>query len=142
MRHLYQSKALATGQTSLFDDSVSKNQNRLLTSAMTLTCMLLMTIPVFSQNVNVNPGAGSYPTIQAAFDAINLGTHTGIITVDIVGSTTETAPAVLNASGNGAASYTSISIQPSGGAARTISGAIVAGSPMIDLNEADNVTIY
>src|SRR6185436_12155073 len=50
-------------------------------------------------------------------------------------------PAVLNASGAGAASYASILITPTGGAARTISGAIAAGSPLIDLNGADNVTI-
>ena len=56
-------------------------------------------------------------------------------------ATPPTAPAVLNASGAGAASYTSIGISPSGGAARTISGAIAAGSPLIDLNGADNVTI-
>jgi len=103
--------------------------------------LLLMMSALASAQVNVNPGAGSYTTLKGAFDAINLGTHTGAITVDIVGDTTETAPAVLNASGAGAASYTSITISPSGGAARTISGAIVAGSPLIDLNGADNVTI-
>jgi hypothetical protein len=94
-----------------------------------------------AQNVNVNPGAGSYPTLTAAFAAINAGTHTGAITVDIVGDTNEGAgTAVLNASGSGAASYTSILITPSGGVARTISGATTAGTPMIDLNGADNVT--
>src|SRR6185436_11709900 len=50
-------------------------------------------------------------------------------------------PAVLNASGAGAALYTTIAISPTGGAARTISGAIAAGSPLIDFNGADNVTI-
>ncbi|HJQ25532.1 MAG TPA: hypothetical protein VKA60_16550 [Blastocatellia bacterium] len=72
---------------------------------------------------------------------INAGTHRGAITIAIVGDTTETATAALNASGSGSASYTSISIQPSGGAARTISGALSAGSPLINLNGADNVTI-
>lgn len=90
-------------------------------------------------NVLVNPGAGSYFTLQAAFDAINNGTHTGAVTVDIVGNTAETGTAVLNASGVGAASYTSIVMQPSGGAARTISGNL--SLPLIDLNGADNVTI-
>jgi hypothetical protein len=94
-----------------------------------------------SQNVNVNPGAGSYATLADAFTAINAGTHTGAITIDIVGNTTEPAGgAILNASGSGAASYTSILIQPSGGAARTIAGAATAGLPLIDLNGADNVT--
>jgi trimeric autotransporter adhesin len=104
-----------------------------------LISTIILSGSLFSQNVNVNPGAGSYPTLKAAFDAINLGTHTGVITVDIVGNTTETASAVLNASGVGGASYTSIVISPSGGASRTISGAI-AGH-MIDLNGANNVTI-
>jgi hypothetical protein len=63
-----------------------------------------------------------------------------VINIAIVGDTTETVSAVLNASG-GTANYTSISVQPSGGAARTISGAIAAASPLIDLNGASNVTI-
>lgn len=92
-----------------------------------------------SASVTVNPGGGSYATLQGAFDAINAGTHQGVISISVVSDTTETATAVLNASGNGAASYSSITIQPSGGAARTISGS-VAG-PLIDLNGATNVTI-
>jgi uncharacterized repeat protein (TIGR01451 family) len=85
--------------------------------------------------------AASYTTLKGAFDAINAGTHQGTIGIGISGDTTETAPALLNASGAGAAVYTTIGISPTGGAARTISGAIVAGSPLIDLNGADNVTI-
>jgi hypothetical protein len=92
-----------------------------------------------AQNVTVNPGAGSYVDLKSAFDAINAGTHTGSITVSIVADTTETAPAVLNASGAGAASYTGISITPNG--ARSISGAIAAGLPLIDFNGADYVVI-
>lgn len=83
----------------------------------------------------------SYVTLKDAFDAINAGTHTGTITIAITADTAETAPAVLNASGSGAASYTAIGLSPSGGAMRTISGAIAAGSPLIDLNGADNITI-
>nr|HMT09840.1 hypothetical protein [Pyrinomonadaceae bacterium] len=95
-----------------------------------------------SAQVNVNPGGGSYTTLADAFTAINGGTHTGAITIDIVGDTTEPAAgAILNASGAGAASYTSILIQPSGGAARTITGAATAGVALIDFNGADNVTI-
>ncbi|MEN3333049.1 MAG: trimeric autotransporter adhesin [Blastocatellia bacterium] len=85
--------------------------------------------------------AGSFTTLKGAFDAINAGTHQGVIAISINADTTETATAALNASGSGSASYTSISIQPAGGAARTISGAIAAGSPLINLNGADNVTI-
>lgn len=98
-----------------------------------------------SAQVDVTASAGttnaSYTTLKDAFDAINAGTHQGTITVDISGDTTETATATLNASGSGSASYASIAISPTGGAARTISGAIPAGSPLIDLNGADNVTI-
>src|SRR5689334_2595081 len=49
-------------------------------------------------------GPTDYATLKLAFDAINAGTHQGVITIIIVGDTTETAPAVLNASGSGAAS--------------------------------------
>jgi hypothetical protein len=84
----------------------------------------------------------AYATLGAAFAAINAGTHTGTITIDVVADTAEgTTSAVLNASGVGSASYTSITISPCGGGARTISGATTAGSPLIDLNGADNVTI-
>lgn len=83
--------------------------------------------------------SGGYSTLKGAFDAINAGTHQGAITLNILGNTTETATATLNASGSGSASYTSVTIQPSGGAARTISGTI-AGY-LISLNGADNVTI-
>jgi len=98
-----------------------------------------------SAQVDVTATAGtlaaSYTTLKAAFDAINAGTHQGTITIDISGNTTETAPTVINASGAGAAVYSSITISPTGGAARTISGAIAAGNPLIDFNGADNVTI-
>lgn len=98
-----------------------------------------------ASNVEVeatNSGSNlGYTTLKGAFDAINAGTHTGTITIDICGNTTETAPAVINASGAGAASYTTITIAPAGGAPRTISGAIAAGSPLVDFNGADNVTI-
>ena len=87
-----------------------------------------------------NTGPVDYPSVKAAFDAINAGTHQGAIDVAILSDTTEVAPAVLNASG-APSSYTSVLVHPSGGIARTVSGAIVAGSPLIDLNGADNVTI-
>jgi len=84
-------------------------------------------------------GPTDYATLKAAFDAINAGTHQGAINIYVLGNTTETVAAVLNASGSGSASYTTIQMTPSG--ARTVSGAIVAGSPLIDLNGADFVTI-
>src|SRR5580765_6655940 len=93
--------------------------------------------------VDVTATAGtasaSYTTLKGAFDAINAGAHQGTITIGLSGDTSEAASAVLNASGSGAASYATISISPTGGAARTISGSIAG--PLIDLNGADNVTI-
>ena len=95
---------------------------------------------IFSQNVNVSGalvGNGTYATLGAAFTAINGGAQTGTtILVDIVGNTTEAASAVLNQS---AGPWASLTISPSGGASRTITGAI-AGH-LADLNGADNVTI-
>ena len=106
-------------------------------SFIALVSFIIISVSAKAQNVTVSPGAGSYATLKAAFDKINDGTHTGAITVDIIGNTTEAASAVLNASGSGSASYTSVTITPTG--ARTVSGS-VAGH-LIDLNGADNVTI-
>ena len=107
-----------------------------------LAILFAATTTINAQNVTVNPGAGSYADLAGAFAAINAGTHTGAITIAIVGNTSEPAAgAILNASGSGAASYTSIVISPSGGAARTITGAATAGFPLIDFNGADNVTV-
>ena len=66
--------------------------------------------------------------------------HQGDIIVWILGDTTEAAAgATLNASGSGSASYTSVAMLPSG--ARTVTGAITAGTPLINLNGAKNVSI-
>ncbi|MEI7492532.1 MAG: T9SS type A sorting domain-containing protein [Bacteroidota bacterium] len=74
----------------------------------------------------------------AAFAKINDGTHRGVITITLTASTTEGTSAVLNASGSGSAIYTSVSIYPTT-SWLTISGNL--GSPVIDFNGADNVTI-
>ncbi|AWA29764.1 hypothetical protein HYN48_06555 [Flavobacterium magnum] len=80
-----------------------------------------------------------YATLKAAFDAVNAGTHTGVISIYIGGNTTEAAIASLNASGSGSASYTSMSIVPVGGGARTITGSMA--TELILFNGADNVTV-
>ena len=98
--------------------------------------LFLKAISVIATTGTVGPTW--YTSLKAAFDAINDGTHTGAITVKINASTTETASAVLNASGSGSALYTSVSIYP------TTTGITVSGdlaAPLIDLNGADNVTI-
>lgn len=101
------------------------------------TCDIGNNIEVEGTNSGNNAG---YATLTAAFAAINAGTHTGTITIDVCGNTTETGTgASLNASGSGSASYTTITISPAGGAARIITGSLAA--PLLDLNGADNVTI-
>ncbi|MEI7725587.1 MAG: hypothetical protein WCK09_10815, partial [Bacteroidota bacterium] len=87
-------------------------------------------------------GPSPYSTLKQAFDAINLGTHQGVITVKINASTTETASAVINASGSGTSpnisSYTAVTVYP------TVTGLSISGNlnaPLIDLNGADKVTI-
>lgn len=91
-------------------------------------------------NVVVNPGNVAYVTLGDAITAINAGTHTGAVTVDINANTTETGPIVLNSSGAGSASYTSIVIRP-GNDGVTVAGPTVTGRGLIELNGADNVTI-
>jgi len=92
--------------------------------------------------VEVNATGGTtqqyYTTLKAAFDAINAGTHTGNLNIKLLGNTTETASAVLNASGTGSASYNKLLMYPTV-ADLSISGAI-AGN-LIQLNGADSVTI-
>jgi len=85
---------------------------------------------------------GNYSTLKAAFDAINLGSITGAITLQVISNTTETAYAALYQSGytgaGGTSSYTSVNIYP------TTTGLSISGDmnyPFIDLNGADNVTI-
>ncbi len=99
------------------------------------------------QNVDVESTGGTasagYMTLKAAFDAINAATHTGTINIEICGDTNEgTATATLTAGNDaGTANYTAVTISPVGGAARTVSGASTASSPLIDLSGADNVII-
>jgi hypothetical protein len=116
--------------------------NRIIILATFIGCFFCLTAVKAQVDVTASGGtaSASYSTLGDAFTQINNGTHTGTISIGISANTTETATATLNASGSGAASYSSISISPTGGASRTISGAITAGSPLIDLSGADNVT--
>lgn len=101
------------------------------------TAFLIFLFFGLSAYSQVQIGTTNYTTLKAAFDAINNGTHTGNINIAITGNTTETATAVLNASGTGNANYTSITIYPTG--TRTISGNLA--NAIIQLHGADNVTI-
>ena len=96
--------------------------------------------PVIVTATAGTPGPTNYPTLKDAVDAINAGTHQGAITVEIVTSTTETATSVLNGSGAGSASYTSIIVRPVSDGV-SVSGPSAQGRGLIELNGADNVTI-
>ncbi|WP_081491459.1 T9SS type A sorting domain-containing protein [Flavobacterium sp. CF136] len=101
--------------------------------------LLLLSSAGYSQITKTVGAAGAdYATLKLAFDAVNSGTLTGTITLQVIDNTTETASAVLNASGTGSASYTSIQIYPTV-TNKTISGNL--NGPIIDLNGADNVVI-
>ncbi len=108
---------------------------------LTILCIVLMLIKTaHAQTTKTVASSGAdFTTLKDAFDAINSGTLTGSIALSITGNTSETATATLNESGSGSCSYTDITIQPGGGAQRTISGTI-AGA-LINFNGADNVTI-
>ncbi len=96
--------------------------------------------PVIVNATTGTVGPTGYATFLAATAAINAGTHTGAVTVSIVGATTEsTANIPINASGSGSASYTSITVRPAGGA-QTLTAATAVGAAFITFNGADNVT--
>ncbi|MES2776739.1 MAG: T9SS type A sorting domain-containing protein [Bacteroidota bacterium] len=97
----------------------------------------------FGQFIVVTATAGTvgptnYFSLKSAFDAVNDGTHQGVITITTNGSYVETETATLLGSG-GTSSYTAVSIKPTGGIASSISGNIPG--PLVDLDGADNVTI-
>jgi len=104
---------------------------------------LIFSTGSFSQ-VSVSGGTGlaaTYTSLTNAgglFEAINATAQTGNnIVVSITGDMlAETGLHPLNAG-----AWATINISPSGGAARTISGAAASGVPLINLNGADEVTI-
>ncbi|MEZ5425308.1 MAG: Calx-beta domain-containing protein [Pyrinomonadaceae bacterium] len=100
------------------------------------TCDTAGPIEVESSGGTTLPTA--YATLKDAFDAVNAGTHTGSISVEVCVDTVETATASLDASGATTASYTDLTIRPVGGA-RTIEGSLTGA--IIKLNGADNVLI-
>lgn len=94
----------------------------------------------FSQVTVTGVTTATYSTVNAAFTAINAGSHTGAITIDITGNTSEpNTPVALVASGIGSASYSSIILRPT--VTATISGASIVGRGVLEFDGADNVTI-
>ena len=85
---------------------------------------------------NTPTAYSSFTLAGGVFATLNTGTaHTGTVTALVTADiTTETGATVLSNS----TAWTSLLVNPSG--ARTISGAPSAGTPIIDLSGADNVT--
>jgi hypothetical protein len=104
-----------------------------------LAALFLMATISFCQNVTVSgavAGNGSYPTLALALSAINSSAQdNALIDIKVEQNTSEPSTgAVLDAG-----TWTSLTISPDG--ARTISGSVNAGLPLLDLNGADRVII-
>ncbi|HLM02941.1 MAG TPA: Calx-beta domain-containing protein, partial [Pyrinomonadaceae bacterium] len=128
---------LSASAETLTSASASQQQPNVSAQPLTIgTCDTAGPIEVESTGGTTAPSA--YATLAAAFTAINAGTHTGSINVEVCGNTTETASATLTASGLASTSYTDVTVRPVGGA-RVIEGSVVGA--IIRLNGADNVTI-
>jgi hypothetical protein len=98
-------------------------------------------LPIEVESVSPASGPTAYANLQAAFAAINAGTHQGTISVEVCFSSVEPAgSAVLNSNAAAPAAYTSVSISPLADGL-TISGASAAGRGLIELNGADSVTM-
>lgn len=113
-----------------------KLYSRIFLGLIAMLCSYLSFAQVSVTATAGTTGPTSYTTLKTAFDAVNAGTHQGVVTINITGNTTETASAVLNASGT-PANYTAVNINTSG--SFTVSMNLAAA--LIDLNGADNVTL-
>jgi trimeric autotransporter adhesin len=124
-----------------------KTKTRFMRKIYSLLFALLLFAGVkMNAQISVTGGAGlaatytSFTNAGGLFAAINATAQTGNnIVVSITGDITgELGTTSLNAG-----TWASITISPSGGAARTISGTTLTIAPLqiIDLNGADNVTI-
>lgn len=103
-----------------------------------LLVFILISLRSFSQTVvTVGGASANYPTLGAAFSAINTGALTGSITLQVIANTNETGTAFLQRSGIGAINYSSVLIYPT--AVVQIGGNLNA--ELITLYETSNVTI-
>ena len=107
-----------------------------------LLTLTILNLAAYAANETKTIGTtgADYPTLKAAFDAVNNGTLTGNITLQIIANTSElgSASAAINASGMGSANYNSITIYP------TIDNLSITGNisnALIDMNGANNVVI-
>lgn len=116
-----------------------------LCAAFSILICFLLNISFTNAQVDVSTGGPvtTYPNLKLAFDAINGGTHTGNILIEITGQGVYLDPgaaSVINSSGAGSADYSSILIRPSADSV-SIYATTSGGRGVIELNGADNVTI-
>jgi hypothetical protein len=87
-------------------------------------------------------GPTSYTTVNAAFTAINGGTHQGVILITVTANTTEPAtPVQLLSTGVGSAIYQSVKIMPSGNVTINSATTPTASRGILEFVGADSITI-
>jgi hypothetical protein len=93
---------------------LTKRVNQFLTALAVLiaVCLFCGNYSFAQITKTVGNTGADYTTLKAAFDAINNGTLTGSITLQIIANTTEASSAVLNASSSGSANYSAVLIYP------------------------------
>jgi len=123
-----------------YADKIFKISFMKLRSIYALFVFLLINLTMINAQVTVSgctaAGNGNYTSLSAAAAAIIAAQPLANIVITITGNTTEPVGGASFAAG----SWNSLIIQPSGGA-RTISGAITAGNPLINFNGSDRITI-
>lgn len=92
--------------------------------SLSILSILLGTAAFAQVDVSASSGTetATYTTVKAAFDAINAGTHQGVINITITANTSETATAALSRS-TGTSNFTSVSLKPAPNVTATITGA-------------------
>ncbi len=143
-------KDIAVSQPTTINNKSAQQNNKPALFMRWILMLLLMTSFGASAQITVSGSLGSkdgtYASLTGAgvnpnagggvFAALNSVAQTGAtITVSITGDCAEAGTNSLNAG-----AWTTITISPSGGATRTISGTLV-GAGLLTFNGADNVTI-
>lgn len=110
-----------------------------LFSVLAIAILISVTGSGLKAQVSVTPSAANYPTLTAAFAAIQAGTHGATPTITITASFTETNATGAILTNNSPTAITSLSIYTSG--VFTVTGAATVAAPIITFNDIDNCTI-
>ncbi len=119
--------------------STTKFRTRTLFASVVL--LLALSLSLSAQTIRTVGTGGNFTTLKAAFDAINAGTITGDIELQITTNVTETATPTLYQSGytgaGGTSSYSSVKVYPT---ATNVSISTGSAIQLMSLNGADNIT--